>query len=82
MFRRELNRDDMIRARIPRRHWQAKLESSQPPVREKVEKYIENMSALESRGVGLLMWGPNREDQCHGSDWQRVSQARALAALP
>lgn len=59
MLRRELNRDDMIRARIPRRHWQAKLDSAQPSVRDKIQKYIKNMATLESRGVGLLMWGPN-----------------------
>ena len=58
-FRRELTQDDLIRARVPRRYWTAKLMEVQEASREVADKYLREIAEMHGRGVGLLMWGPN-----------------------
>lgn len=58
-MRRELTQDDMIRSRIPRRHWKAGLGGVQESVKEVANKYLANLEAMSDKGVGLLLWGAN-----------------------
>ncbi len=65
-FRRDLRGDDLVRMRIPKRHWTVKFDSI-PDVetdggvssRQVVKRYIENLSEMYSGGRGLLLFGKN-----------------------
>lgn len=64
-FRRELNADDMVRMRIPKRFWCVKFNSISDvevegvSARSVARRYMENMSDMFARGVGLFLWGEN-----------------------
>jgi DNA replication protein DnaC len=59
MFRRELTEDDLIRARIPTRHWGASMSGVQDSVKEHGLKYLQTIESMAQKGIGLLLWGPN-----------------------
>lgn len=58
-YRRELTEDDLLRARIPRRYWEARLSDAQDTVQAIARRYIANFVTMHERGVGLLLWGAN-----------------------
>jgi DNA replication protein DnaC len=58
-FRRELTQDDLIRAKIPVRHWEASFSGVQESAREHAQKYLMGVESMAQRGIGLLLWGPN-----------------------
>jgi predicted AAA+ superfamily ATPase len=59
MYRRELTKDDLLRARVPKRYWTASMDGVQESVREVATKYLANIEEMLSKGVGLLLWGSN-----------------------
>jgi DNA replication protein DnaC len=59
MYRRELTKDDLLRARVPKRYWTASMDGVQESVREVATKYLANIDEMLSKGVGLLLWGSN-----------------------
>jgi DNA replication protein DnaC len=54
-----LTEDDLLRARIPKRYWEARLADAQETVQLIARRYIANFVVMRERGVGLLLWGPN-----------------------
>jgi len=66
-FRRELNRDDLERMRVPSRYWSARFDEISDVVirkigestRDVVGKYINRMAQARSEGAGLVFWGDN-----------------------
>jgi DNA replication protein DnaC len=66
MYRRKLNESDIVRMRLPKRHWEASFESisderenNDPSLRDVVKKYFDKIDDVSSRGVGLLLYGKN-----------------------
>jgi len=66
MFKRELNKDDMERMRIPYRYWRVTYdEISDVPgeagysPKDIVRNYLEKLDEMIDEGFGLFMWGPN-----------------------
>ena len=71
-FRRELNKDDLLRMKIPKRYWDMKFEyisdesvhndevdEDLASPREVVKKYLAKLEDMRKNGVGLLLWGKN-----------------------
>ena len=65
-YRRELTQADMVRMRIPRRHWSARLDLiSDAPAddgksnQEIVRCYLAKLERMRAKGLGLLLWGLN-----------------------
>ena len=63
MQRRHVVKEDLIRMRLPERHWRAKLskvqEGGKGRPREMLTRYFKKIEKVHSEGVGLLLWGPN-----------------------
>jgi DNA replication protein DnaC len=66
MYRRKLEESDVIRMRLPKRHWEASFESinnvpenGDPPLKDTVKRYFEKIDEMTTRGVGLLLYGKN-----------------------
>lgn len=58
-FRRQLTRDDMERCQFPVRHWRSGVEGIQESFAPHIVRYIQALEEFRSRGVGLLLYGPN-----------------------
>lgn len=64
-FRRELNAEDLIRMRIPKRFWTVKfssvseLEVNGISAKLVAQRYLENITDMFQRGIGLFLWGSN-----------------------
>lgn len=66
-FYRKLDKDDLVRMKIPERHWSADLDRiadddgvmGSESTKEVIEKYMRNMDAMRHRGCGLVLWGKN-----------------------
>lgn len=63
MRRRYLTEEDLVRMRLPERHWKASLskvqEGGKGRPRDVLIKYFKKIKKVHSEGVGLLLWGPN-----------------------
>lgn len=71
-FRRELNRHDLERMRIPSRYWDATFErlstdGGDHSLRTMVGKYISNMSEMRKQGGGFIFYGANGTGKSSGS---------------
>ncbi len=62
-FRRQLTHDDLSRMRVPERYWDVTFDQVSDvgdlPPRRIVQKYVEKIDEMMSRGAGLLLHGPN-----------------------
>lgn len=59
-FRRSLTEEDLERMRIPARYWGVTYrEISDGVHKDIVQKYLRNLEDMTTRGVGLLLYGPN-----------------------
>jgi len=62
-MRRELTKEDMIRMRIPKRYWFVRFEDisdkGNKSARGFVKKYLDRITKMSKRGIGLCIWGRN-----------------------
>jgi DNA replication protein DnaC len=58
-MRRELTESDLLRMKVPKRHWGASFREISDQPREVVEKYLDKFDEFMGKGVGMLFWGDN-----------------------
>jgi DNA replication protein DnaC len=72
MKRRELTKDDLLRMKIPDRYWYVRFNNISdekiydkkndeylPSPHKVVGRYIEKLTEMRARGMGLILWGAN-----------------------
>ncbi len=66
-YTRKLTESDLVRMRIPKRHWHARpdhvsddtVQGASMSVREAMRRYVDKIDEVVKLGQGLLLWGAN-----------------------